>query len=142
MGQSVIYYAISEEHSVSHELYRESIKKTWYSPVELNARVHWDNPTVESTGFTLDSKYSLEVYFHDAELVDRNVEPTEGDYIEYGSVVFEITSVTRPQIVFGQANKKILVKCVCVPSREGQMKIHSRDDQFIDNTHPVQPKEC
>lgn len=142
VGQTVIYYAISEEHTVSHRLYHESVHKTWFSPVEINALVAWDNPGVDTTQFTLDSKYGLDVYFHTRELVERNVKPREGDFVEFGQVVFEITSVTQPQLVFGQVNEKIMTQCRCEPSREGQMQVHGDSAQFIDNTHPVEPAMC
>lgn len=140
--QEVIYYAISEEHTVSHRLYQESIEKVWFNPVRINARVDFNNSTVLSTNFSMDSKYELQVFFHTKELVDRNVNPKEGDFIEFGQIVFEITSVTKPQLVFGQVNDKLMTKCICVPSREGQMQIHSDSSRFIDNTHPVEPSEC
>ena len=142
MGQEVIYYAISEEHTVSHRLYREAIDKTWFSPVRVNARVRWDNPNTLSNNFTQDSQYVAEVFFHTLELEERNVKPKEGDFIEFGQVVFEITSVTQPQLVFGQINKRIMTKCFCVPSREGQMQIHGENAEFVDNTHPINPSGC
>lgn len=138
IGQSVIYYSISGEHTKINSLYNEAINKTWFYPVEINALVMYDNPSVSSTDFTLDSKFSAEIYFHTKELEERNVSPREGDFIEFGQVVFEITSVTRPQIVFGQVNNKIMTKCVCIPSREGQFQIGNQKDQGIDNTHPVE----
>jgi hypothetical protein len=142
VGQSVIYYAISVENTEIDTLYNESVDKVWYSPVEINARVEWENPTVDTTQLSLDSKYSCNVFFHDTELIDRNVNPREGDFLEFGSVVFEITSVTRPQLVYGQVNKKIQVMCRCVPSREGQFQIHNDSAKFVDRTHPVEPSEC
>lgn len=142
VGQEIIYYAISEEHTVSHSLYHESINKVWFSPIRINARVSYDNPGVDSTNFTLDSKYSLTVMFHTDELTERNIKPREGDFVEFGQIVFEITSVTQPQLIFGQVQKKIMTKCTCVPSRQGQMQIHGDDSKFVDNTHPVTCVTC
>jgi len=142
VGQEVIYYAISLEHTVSNDLYNESIDKVWFSPVKINARVEYDNPGVSTTNFTLDSIYSLNVFFQTDELTDRNVKPKEGDFLEFGQIVFEITAVTQPTLVFGQVNNKIETKCTCVPSREGQMQIHSDTSRFVDNTHPVEDEEC
>ena len=142
VGQEVIYYAISEEHTVTHSLYQESINKVWFSPVRINALVEYDNPGVTSTNFSLDSQHELSVFFHTDELDDRDVKPIEGDFIEFGQIVFEITAVTKPQLVFGQVNEKIMTKCVCKPSREGQMQIHSDSAQFVDNTHPVEDADC
>jgi hypothetical protein len=100
--------------------------------------VNYDNPTVKTMGYGADSVYSIEVYFHKQELVDRNVSPKEGDFIEYGSIFYEITSVTQPQLVFGQINNKVMTKCTCVASREGQFAAggdSSKDRSFV---HPVE----
>lgn len=142
VGQEVNYYAISLDHTQVHRLYNEAIKKTWYPPVKVNARVLWDNPNSESTHLGVDSRYTAEVYFHTDELVERNVLPREGDFVEFGQVFFEITSVTQPQIVFGQINNKIMTKCICTPSREGQFQAGSQSDQDVDNSHPVENSDC
>lgn len=138
VGQVVHYYAISKEQTHPHRLYNESIRKSWLAPVMINARVLYENEQVSSTGQGQDSKYRAEVYFHNLELVERDVRPREGDFLEFGQVFFEIVSVTEPQLVFGQANNKIMTKCVCVPSREGQFQGGGESGQWIDNSHPVE----
>lgn len=137
VGQEVFYYEIDLERSKVDELYQESIQKTWRAPVKVNARVLWDNMQSMTNTLGIDSKFSLEVYFHTEELDERNVKPKEGDFIEFGNVFFEITSVTQPQIVFGQINNRVQTKCICVPSREGQFAAGGRSGEGIDNTHPV-----
>lgn len=138
VGQEISYYAISLEKSRVDDLYREAVEKVWDPPVLINARVMWDNTQSSSTTFGVDSKYNLEVYFHKLELDERNVKPKEGDFIEFGGVFFEITSVTQPQIVFGQVNNKIMTKCVCVPSREGQFSAGGESGEGVSNTYPIE----
>lgn len=135
--QEIIYYAISIEESEVHDVYDESVKKSWMQPVKLNARVRYGNQTSKSTAAGLDSDYSLEAYCHTQELVERNLKPREGDFVEFGQVVFEITSITMPQLAFGQANNRIMTKLVGVPSREGQFKVGNMTDEGVDNTTPV-----
>lgn len=137
-GQEVSYYAISVERSRVNRLYGEAVEKVWDPPVLINARVLWDNENTVTAGSTADSRYSCEVYFHALELKDRNVRPREGDFIEFGQVFFEITSVTQPQIVFGQVNNRIMTKCVCVPSREGQFQAGGSSERADDRTHPIE----
>lgn len=135
--QEIIYYAISVEESEVHDVYDESIKKVWHQPVKLNARVRFDNPSSKSTAGGLDSSYTCEAYCHTAELNERNLKPREGDFIEFGQIIFELTSVTMPQLAFGQANNKIMTKLMGVSSREGQFQIGNISDEGIDNTTPV-----
>src|SRR6185369_9462998 len=97
----VHYYAVSVPETKVHRLYNEAVQKTWAAPVHCNAQVLYDNPQTQTTGMPPDSVYTVEVYFHKDELTDRNVSPKEGDFMEFGQIFFEITSVTMPQLVYG-----------------------------------------
>lgn len=138
VGQEISYYEIDIEKSKVNRLYDESVQKVWRNPVLVNARVLWDNPSTKTSNFGVDAQFTAEVYFHKLELDERNVSPKEGDFIEFGQVFFEITSVTQPQIVFGQVNNKVMTKCICVPSREGQFQAGGRSSESVDNTHPIE----
>jgi hypothetical protein len=138
VGQTVNYYAISLEQSKVSALYNEATRKVWNAPIQIDALINYDNPNVKSVLGTQDSQYSIEVYFHNQELGERNVVPKDGDFVEFGQVFFEITSVTQPQLIFGQVNNKIMTKCVGVPSREGQFQNGNRSAENVDNSHPVQ----
>lgn len=137
-GQVVNYYAMSLPETRVNDLYNEAVQKTWSPPVAVNARVRWTNEGTTSNNFGQDSKYGLEVYFHTLELTERNVLPKEGDFVEYGQVFFEISSVTQPQLVFGQVQDRIMTKCVCVPAREGQFQAGNVSSENVDNSHPVE----
>lgn len=138
VGQEVSYYEIDLEKSRVHRLYEEAVEKVWKPPVLVNARVLWDNPSSVQNTIGIDSKYTAEVYFHTNELMERNVSPKEGDFVEFGQVFFEITAVTQPQIVFGQVNNRIMTKCICVPSREGQFQAGNDSSRAVDNSHPIE----
>lgn len=138
VGQTVFYYAISIPETRVNDLYKEAVEKTWCPPVEINALVRYDSPVVVSTQFGPDTDYNLDVYFHLQELQERNVSPKEGDFLEFGQIFFEITSATEPQIIFGQINNKMMVKCTCVKSREEQFKAGGQSDRNIAHDHQIQ----
>jgi hypothetical protein len=142
VGEVVHYYAISIPETRVNDIYNEAIRKTWAPPVHSNALVLWDNPTVQSTQAGPDSEYTLEVYFHTDELRERNLQPREGDFVEYGEVFFEISAVTYPQLVFGQVNNRIMTKCTCVKAREGQFAAGGDSSRMTKNTHPVTNSSC
>jgi hypothetical protein len=123
VGQKVIYYAVSEQHTKTNDLYDEAIKKTVYRPVEVNALVKYNAPTQKATEFTIDTIYSIEVYFHIHELQERKVVPREGDFVKFGTIVYEIEKLTRPQIVYGQMNNEVMVKAECRVSRKSQFEV-------------------
>lgn len=141
-GQVVFYYEIDLQRSKVDELYQETIQKVWKAPVKCNARVLWGNETSQATNLGIDSRYSLEVYFHPEELKERNLSPKEGDFVEFGQVFFEIASVTQPEIIFGQVNNKTDTKCVCVPAREGQFAAGGRYSEGRDNSHPIETSKA
>lgn len=137
--QEVVYYAISVEDSVIDDVYEEAIQKEYYHPVRINARVLFDQTATKAAGGTLDATYSVTVQLHADECRKRNLRPREGDFVEFGQVVYEITTVGHAQPVFGQINDKLKYELTCVPSREGQFKADSVAAEGVDNTHPVEP---
>lgn len=139
VGQEIIYYAISQEESRVHDVYDEAVLKEYLQPVRVNARVEFHQLATVAKGGTLDSNYQIAVHLHRAECDQRNLKPREGDFVEFGQVVFEITTVGWDEPVFGQMNDKLTYKLTCVPSREGQFKVDNVTVDAIDNTHPVQP---
>lgn len=138
--QEVIYYGISYEDSVVHDVYDEAVLKEYLQPVRINARVEFDQGPSAAKAGTVDSSFTARVILHAEECRERNVNPREGDFVEYGQVVFEVTSVRHSQPVFGQINDKLKYELSCVPSRQGQFKVDSVKSDGVDNTHPVNPR--
>jgi len=137
--QEIIYYAISFEDSRVHDVYDEAVLKEYYQPVRINARVEFTQEATTSAGSTLDSNYGLDVKLHVDECNRRNIKPREGDFVEHGQVIFEVTSVGFAEPVYGQINDRLTYKISCTPSREGQFKADSVRIDEVDNTHPVPP---
>lgn len=120
IGQEVIYWAISLEKTRLNELYSESIDKVYTSPVKTNALVYYENTTESVGNMPPDAKFNIDVYFHNGELDDRNLKPKMGDFVQFGEVIYEITSVTQPQLFGGMIDQKVMTRCPCVPARKGQ----------------------
>lgn len=140
IGQEVIYYSISREETSVRNIYNESIEKRYLDPVRLNCLVSYDNPTVKNTDIGLDSEYNVEVFALNDELIERNLVPKEGDFLEYGQTFYEVTAVTQPQLVYGHIDNKLMKKLSCVASRENQFSAESYSGiGGQDNSHPVQP---
>lgn len=123
VGQEVFYYAVSEKHTKTHRLYNEAIRKTTFPPVGINALILYNAPVQSTTKFSIDTVYSIEVYFHYHELEERNIIPREGDFVKWGKVVYEIESLTQPQIVYGQIDNKVMVQAICRVSRKSQFEV-------------------
>lgn len=123
VNQKITYYSVSEEHSKVNDLYNESIHKTVFSPVEINARLLLKAPQQTTTGFSIDTSYEMEAYFHMDELYQRNITPREGDYMKWGKIVYEIKKLTKPQIIAGQIEQEMMIKAECVVSRKSNFDV-------------------
>jgi hypothetical protein len=137
--QDVLYYAIDYEASRVHDIYDEAVEKAYMAPVLISARTEFNQIATTVGNGVEDAGYTLSVELHVSECNQRNVHPREGDFIEHGQVMFEITTVGYAEAVFGQINDKMAYKLTCVPSRESQFKADSSTRDGVDNTHPVQP---
>lgn len=126
VGQTVIYYAVSDELTHSDDLYGEASRKTVYNPVEINALVLYNEPQQTVTTFALDTTYSIEIYFHIHELQERGITAREGDFVKYGDNVYEIEKLLMPQLVYGQIERKVQVRATCRIAREGQFNLHGQ----------------
>lgn len=138
VDEEIYYYSIMLDQTRANDLYNEAIKKKWAPPVKVTARVMYENLSSKAGLFNLDSQYASEVYFHTQELIERNLVPREGDFIEYGEQFYEITSVSQPQLIFGQINNKLMTMCKLVPAREQQFSANGASDQNIERTHPLE----
>jgi hypothetical protein len=123
VGQKIIYYAVSEERTKTDDLYDEAIRKVTHRPVEINARVLFEDPEQTVTQFTQDTVHKIEVYLHQDELRERNVIPREGDFIKFGHILYEILQLTKPQIVYGQMENAVQVKLVAQSSRSSNIEV-------------------
>jgi hypothetical protein len=94
-----------------------------FNPVEINARLLFKSPEQTTTGFSIDTKYEMEAYFHLDELFQRNITPREGDFMKWGKVVYEIKKLTKPQIIAGQIEQEMMVKAECVVSRKSNFDV-------------------
>ena len=119
IGQQVVYYPISLEHTNFHPLYGEAIKKTFLPPVRVYALVEWEGETT-TTDPTIDRKSSITVHFHKRRLTeDQDLFVREGDFVYYGSFYYEIVTLNQPKELFGQADHKVEISAKCVRARKG-----------------------
>ena len=63
IGQQVLYYPISLEHTNFHSLYGEAINKTFLPPIRVYALVEWEGHETSTTSYGVDRRSSLTVHF-------------------------------------------------------------------------------
>ena len=89
-GQKIFYYTVREDLSDIHDVYEESLHKIFNPPVELECLVEWQPSEVKTTQFGHEQLKTITAYLHNRDLIDRNLDIKQGDYISYGEYFFEI----------------------------------------------------
>lgn len=121
IGQQVLYYPISMEHTNFHPTYGEAIEKTFLPPVRVYALVEWEGiQTQFMNKIAVDKTASIVVHFHKRRLTeDQDLFVRVGDFVLYGDIHFEIVTVSEPRQLFGQIDHRFEVSAKCIRSREG-----------------------
>ena len=120
IGQTILYYPISQNETNYHSLYKEAINKTFLPPIRVYALVDWEGSDTTSTNFGVDRKASITVHFHKRRLTeDQDLYVREGDFVLYGNDYYEIVSLSQPKELFGRTEHKMEIVAKCTMAREG-----------------------
>lgn len=121
VGQQVLYYPISVEHTKFHEVYGEAIEKNFLSPVRVYVLVDWEGLKTETGKFGVDRRSEITVHFHKRRLTeDQDLYVREGDFVLYGEIYYEIVSLDEPKQMYGQIDARYEVTAKCTRAREGK----------------------
>ena len=119
IGQTILYYPISMEHTNFHPLYGEAINKTFLPPVRVHALVQWGGIASTNSNLGVDKKSSIDVFFNKRRLTeDQDLFVREGDFLSYGGKFYEIVTLGEPREIFGQTEHKMEVVAKCIKARE------------------------
>jgi len=119
IGQQILYYPISIDHTDFHEIYGEAIRKTFLPPLRVYALVEWNGYETETTHMGIHRRPSVVVHFHHRRLTeDQDLYVREGDFVLYGQSYYEIVSTDEPKELFGQAAHKVEITAQCIKARE------------------------
>ena len=120
IGQQILYYPISIEHTDYHPIYGESMQKNFLNPVRVYAMVQWQGFQTETTNLGVDRLSKITVNFHKRRLTeDQDLFVREGDFVLYGETFYEIVTLNEPRQLFGQIDSLFEISAECVKSREG-----------------------
>ena len=124
VGQTIIYYPISLEHTNYHNLYGEAVNKTFLAPVRVYAMVKYESQTTTTTPMGVDRVERISIAFHKRRLTeDQDLFVREGDFIQYGEYFYEILTLTEPKWLFGQVESSFEITATCIRAREGLFNV-------------------
>lgn len=120
VGQTVIYYPVSLEHTKFHEMYGEAIQKNFLNPIRIYAMVQYQSEATTTTPLGIDRIERITVSFHKRRLTeDQDLFVREGDFIQYGENFYEILTLKEPIWLYGQVDSKFEITAECTRAREG-----------------------
>ena len=121
VGQQILYFPVSREHSNYHPLYGEAIEKTYLPPVRVYARVTWSGSTTEYTKYGVDRRPKITVDFQKRRLSeDQNLYVRVGDFVRFGDFDYEIAALGEKKLLFGQDDRSFEISATCILAREGK----------------------
>ena len=120
IGQTILYYAISTEHTNFHSLYGEAIEKTFYPPVRVHVLIDWQDYETTTDNFGVDRISTILVKFHKRRLTeDQNLFVRVGDFVQHDKKFYEIVELKEPRYLFGQDDQVFELLGTCRKAREG-----------------------
>ena len=124
VGQTIVYYPISLEHTNFHSIYGEAIEKNFLDPIRVYAMVKYDSQNTTTTPLGVDRIEKISVFFHKRRLTeDQELFVREGDFVQYGEHFYEILSLVEPKWIFGQVESRFEIGATCVRAREGLFNV-------------------
>ena len=119
VGQKIFYYRVREDLTQIHDVYEEAENKVFDPPIIIDARVEWEPTVITINRFGGEELYSINVFLHERDMLDRNIDPRQGDFFSYGDTFFEITSAVIESTVYGEIEHSVGLKLVGKQSRIG-----------------------
>ena len=120
IGQTILYFPISTEHTNFHSLYGEAIEKTFYPPVRVHVLIDWQDYETTTDNFGVDRISTILVKFHKRRLTeDQNLFVRVGDFVQHDKKFYEIVELKEPRYLFGQDDQIFELLGTCRKAREG-----------------------
>ena len=123
-GQKVYYYRVREDLTRVHDVYEEAPTKVFDPPIEIEARVEYLPEEIRTNQYGSEEFYSINVFFHERDLLDRDLEVKTGDYFSYGDTFFERTSSVVESNVYGQIEHSVGTRVTGKQARMGQIDVN------------------
>lgn len=122
---SVVFYKMIIGESKTN-LYGESLSKTYYQGLEVNAIIEREDTSVNYEGFGSDQGQNVEFRFNRFTLEGKEFYPEIGDIIFHNDAYFEIDNVREDQLIGGQVDDKFSIICSTFMTRRTTIQTEER----------------
>lgn len=140
IGQKIFYYKVRTEVTEIHDVYEEAVNKIFDHPIEIEAQVVWQPNETRTNRFGSEEYSSIEIFVHYRDMIDKDIDITEGDYFSYGDTFFEITSLQWQNNIYGEVEYTTGMKLMGKQARRGQINVepHGPTDEGYSDADAVQ----
>lgn len=127
LGQYVDIYKISIEDTNAN-IYGESSTKYYNVGFRVNCMLNYNEPETLQDEFGADVNSSIDMYFQRNNLASGSVDfyPEIGDVVDWNQHLWEINSVTEPQLIAGHQGYKHNIVASAHRSRLSNLQIEDR----------------
>ena len=119
-----LYKLIVEESKTN--IYGESLSKTYYKGVNVEAIIERDDSSITYDGFGADTDQSVEYRFNRWTLNEKGFYPEIGDIIYHNDAYFEIDNVREDQLIGGQPENRYSIICSTFMTKRSGLQIEER----------------
>ena len=121
IGQTVVYYPIDYDTTKFHPIYGEALEKNFLPPVRVQALIEWHGiESAYTDKIGIDKQSTITIHFHKRRLTeDQDLFVREGDFVLYGTLLYQIATLQEPKRLFGQIEHRLEVSAKCVRARDG-----------------------
>jgi hypothetical protein len=124
--QNVIYLYKVNLTDTKVNIYGESLNKTWYPPIQMNALINKEAQSAQYEGFGSDVLQNIEFRLDRFMLEEINVYPEIGDIINFNNEYFEIGNISEVQFAGGQPYNNFSVVCNTFVVSKATLNIEQR----------------
>lgn len=135
VGQVAYLFPVSTLKTQIHPVYEEAIKKIYENPVKIEVLADQVERGSSNSNFGLDRETRVKIWFHNRDLIDKDLRIFAGDFILYGDTFYEIESINLKQNIYGQEDHIVSWESSCRVARIGQADIAQFDLMLRDAKH-------
>jgi len=119
IGQKIYFYKVRGDLSDVHEVYEEAENKVFDPPVIIDALIDWSPSEVYTGKFGSENRFQIEVNLQVRDLLDRKIDPDEGDFFSYGDTFYEIIKSIQDKQVYGEIEHVVGITLTGKQARKG-----------------------
>ena len=124
VGQTIIYYPISLEHTNFHDLYGEAIDKTFLDPIRVYAMVKWDSQNTTTTPLGVDRIEKICIFQKKTDGRSRSFCQRRISYSM--ERIFMILTLVEPVWLYGHVESSFEITADCVRARKGLFEVREQ----------------